>query len=168
MRIKIVHWLAYHIFNYKSSRDNISKDILNQTCPTCITEWMTTNSSMNHSTRIGFKTNSTCQLPKNQQKSKTPYTYIFEEHQNTNHKSTRPPFKQNKDNFNSYPTCRILTSLAFGYSTTGLSRKPTAFRTFSSSANHSSCTLLTLLSIKKNNDLLRPYRLQYTKPREKR
>ena len=41
----------------------------------------------------------------------------------------------------------MLTSLPSGNGTTGSSNKPTALRTFSSSANHSSCTLLTLLQI---------------------
>jgi len=38
-----------------------------------------------------------------------------------------------------------LTSLALEFWKTGLSNKPTVFRTCSSSANQASCTLLTLL-----------------------
>lgn len=46
-------------------QDTNRKDIPDQTSPTCITERMTTNSSMNLIARIGFKTNPTSQLSKN-------------------------------------------------------------------------------------------------------
>ena len=68
--------------------------------------------------------------------------------------SQNPSFQ----NFNSIVENELHTSLAFGYSTTGFSNKPTDLLTFSSSANHSSCTLLTLLHIQRKYKFYRTSR----------
>lgn len=121
--------------------------IIIQTCPTWITEGMTTSSSMQFITRIGFEAYPASQLFKI--RNKLEEIQINRQHRELN--SRQSPIALSFLWLYLQETALIniwkLTSLASGNSTTGFSNNPTALRTFSSSANHSSWTLLTLLQI---------------------
>ena len=111
-------------------KDTIIRTGVKQTFPARIAKRVTTSSSVQFIRKVSLKTNTTGKLPKLEKQS----LIISDKFYNTRNK-----LKKKRHTSASASDTKW---------TRGLSNKPTACRTFSSSANHSSWTLLTHL--KKN------------------